>query len=850
MQGGWEQALDGLQVHLQVPDLWQQEAIRALRSGKDVIVSAPTGAGKTFIFESLFEDGKTFRSDRQAVYTVPTRALANDKWREWKKKGWNVGIATGDVAENLDAPVIVATLETQRERFLAGDGPRLLIIDEYQMIGDRRRGLQYELALALAPDTTQLLLLSGSVANPRHVEEWMTRLERDAIVVETKERPVPLEERHLDELPRAAPRQCRNFWQRLALSTLLSHYGPLLIFATHRKAAEKIAAKVAEALPDDDPIALGDPTLEQSCPKELSRLLKKRVAFHHSGLSFTERAAIVEPLAKAGQLRVIVATMGLAAGINFSVRSVFVSDATYQDGPFQRDVSPDELLQMFGRAGRRGLDETGYILIGDRTPRLSDAHPLELRRQNEVDWPTLIRRMHHAARSGESPIEAARILRDRLFSRQQVSLGFRSVSDDDLAEEPALFGLKPTRKEVLNSLGEWEAVRANRIEKVPLKSTRSFVRGRYRPTESDSSQISSLLPARARLCRLGTAPGEEGSRNAPRRYGMELAIATEKEPDQFYLTKFAQKQARRQDRGHDPTTAYTEEEANLFLPEIFAEGIAPARFEAVVHRGQQLFLTGHFRDVECEAYLDSSDVALLNPRERSVEITSETHVTDHESGEIVQARAGTAVHAWRKLRLIDDQGVPTHRGTLFSFFQGGEGLAIAAALEDPHYHPEEIILHLANLRAGHRFELDTVPHADRIVDSIGSERLAAACRQAHGPVDHEGYLRLGLPIQYGEGAAEVIALMLDGGLHKLLGKGATLEFGPGDVERAFVEWLSLLRHLHHAPDLDDERWMALKAAAGFELKRRDRRSPLMSLPSLPATVLQKAPQHGIRYSAL
>lgn len=152
MFGGLEEALEGLQVNLRLPDLWQQKAIRAVRDGNDVIVSAPTGAGKTFIFELLANEGKQHPQGRQAVFTVPTRALANDKWREWRNAGWNVGIATGDLAENLDAPVIVATLETQRERFLSGQGPWLLVIDEYQMIGDRRRGLHYELAVALAPE--------------------------------------------------------------------------------------------------------------------------------------------------------------------------------------------------------------------------------------------------------------------------------------------------------------------------------------------------------------------------------------------------------------------------------------------------------------------------------------------------------------------------------------------------------------------------------------------------------------------------------------------------------------------------------------------------------------------------
>src|SRR3954469_10020082 len=111
--------LKGLEVNLVVPDLWQQEAVRALQAGRDVIVQAPTGSGKTYIFELLYPSLKG-----QAIFTVSTRALANDKLSEWRAKGWDVGIATGDLAMNLDAKVVVATLETQRTRFLRGDGPR------------------------------------------------------------------------------------------------------------------------------------------------------------------------------------------------------------------------------------------------------------------------------------------------------------------------------------------------------------------------------------------------------------------------------------------------------------------------------------------------------------------------------------------------------------------------------------------------------------------------------------------------------------------------------------------------------------------------------------------------------
>src|SRR5437867_10046161 len=103
-------------------------------------------------------------------------------------------------AENLDAPIIVATLETQKRRLIEGDGPTLLVVDEYQMLGDPDRGLNYELAIALAPPTTQLLLLSGSVANPHDLVKWLRRLGREAVVIKHDQRPVPLEEVHANNL--------------------------------------------------------------------------------------------------------------------------------------------------------------------------------------------------------------------------------------------------------------------------------------------------------------------------------------------------------------------------------------------------------------------------------------------------------------------------------------------------------------------------------------------------------------------------------------------------------------------------------------------------------------------------
>lgn len=843
-----DRAFEGFGTGLRLPDLWQREAIAALAGGEDVIVSAPTGAGKTFIFESLVTGRRFPTKGGQVVYTVPTRALANEKWREWKRLGWKVGIATGDLAEDPEAPVLVATLETQRERFLAGDGPQLLVIDEYQMIGDRQRGLNYELAVALAPATTRLLLLSGSVANPGEVAAWLRRLGRPVRVVETSERPVPLDEVAVEGLPRNAPPKYANFWHRLALGVLLSQAGPLLIFAPHRRSAEKIAKKIAEVLPEDDPVRLGEKRLEQACSPELAKLLRKRVAFHHSGLTYVERAAIIEPLAKAGQLRVIVATMGLAAGINFSVRSVFVAGTSYQDGPYERDVSPDELLQMFGRAGRRGLDETGFIVCGRDSPRLADARPLHLRRHNELDWPTLIRRMDLAARQGQAPLAAARELRDRLFSVQTLSLGFRPGARPDSTEagvpaggKAGLFDLKPFRHEILNGEGLWEPRRTDREGTAPLGEALVASGERWLPAESDPEFVRPLLSPGTRLARLD----EKGS--GPRRYGLEIAVATAAEGG-YLLTQTARRLAGAASRGE----RYSFDEAAHLLPDLFRDHLAPARVKGLVDRGKILALLAELSEVPLTVYRDEAGRALVDPPSRRVELEAETHFTDTDSGDSFEPVPGSPAYIWRKLGLIDKDGHPTPRGTIFSLFQGGEGLAVAAALEDASYPVEEIVVHLANLRAGHRFDLDAIPGIETLIDLGGSERLAAACRRAYGPVDYEGYLSLGLPPHYGEGAAEVIGLLLGGKLATLTGRGLPLDFGPGDVERALVEWLSLLRHLRNAPDLDgtSARWHELKAAAQVELARHGRRAPLADLPELPVTVLQRPTRHGIAYAGL
>jgi len=414
---------------LRLPDAWQAEAIRALVAGDDVIVQAPTGAGKTFVFEQYFQQR---RGPGQVIFTVPTRALANDKFAEWNRRGWRVGITTGDLSHDPEAPLIVATLEAQQAPARAA----LYVIDEYQWLADPLRGNHYEGTILSLPAETQLLLLSGSVANPGFVRDWLLRLGRgrNVTMIEQRERPVPLDEVEIDSLARNVPDAITGYWTRRLAGALRDDLGPILVFAPHRREAEKIAKDVAAQIPCPQPLRLTKEQ-ENAAGPDLARLLGQRVAFHHSGLNYVQRAGLIEPLAKGGQLRVVVATLGLSAGINFSLRSVLVTATSFTAGGFPREVAPSDLLQMFGRAGRRGLDDQGYVLVSERTPRLSQARAGHLRRAAPLPWRPLLRELGRGV-----PLEAAAAeFQKKLFTAEFIPLGIEATQK---IKEPLPCGLK------------------------------------------------------------------------------------------------------------------------------------------------------------------------------------------------------------------------------------------------------------------------------------------------------------------------------------------------------------------------------------------------------------------------
>ena len=824
-----------------IPDLWQQQAVSALREGRDVVVQAPTGAGKTLIFEIWSNKGKT---RAKSIYTVPTRALANDKLAEWRARGWDVGIATGDLAENLEAPILVATLETQKNRLIRGEGPALLVVDEYQMLGDADRGLNYELALGLAPEPTQLLLLSGSVANPQDVVKWLRRLGRDAILIRHDIRPVPLDEVQAEQLSYHLPSEIRTYWARLAAKTLAEDLGPLLIFAPRRQAAEALAAELARLLPNPNPLSLS-PAQKQLAGEALAKLLKSRVTYHHSGLSYGARAGVIEPLAKAGQLRVVVATMGLAAGINFSLRSVALAGESYRRDDHEQPLRADEILQMFGRAGRRGIDETGYVIVAANQIRIRDGYPAHLARSAMVDWSALLGLMHVAAEKGKDPFTEAVRIQERLFSSKPIFLGV----EESLKHPVTPCGLKTDAerarrvrqrvRQMLNSRGEWErypaalerTLREVRIMAAP--PVRSAVENLGSPdagtaaspggvSEMPQGPVSPPPALRPALSEPGVVekvgPGQVhkiGEEDGLPVYGRLFTVAERNAEDNIYLVKWVRRLLEWHGR-HANMESWREKIAPLLEKRLALQKMPLVGFEA---HPTKILASISVADLTLRVPVDSHGVALWRPPEREVLPADCAACSLIETCRQLPSATGVAMQ-WRRLGLVDARGVPTRRGQMLSFFTQSDGLAIAAALEDPGYALTDLIYDLANLDASFRFCGD---------ENRWGGRLALACQRIYGIQSIPGYLENGVPPKYGAGAEQVVAAV-----HKNpASKHAYISdlVGAGDIDRVIIEWRSLLRQIFHAPALDWDRWKELQRLAKTTVNETE--SPtLTDLPPL------------------
>lgn len=384
-------------------DSWQKEALEALMDGANLIVDAPTSAGKTRVIEAFLE--QKMKEGAKLVYTSPVKSLSNDKYREFcetygKEK---VGINTGDFKENLSAPIILATLETYRNSLLGvePDMSRTMVVyDEYHYLQDESRGSAWEESLILTPRHTQLVLLSASVPNTQDFANWLKDLmQKDCKVITVSVRPVPLvdfiytkygwifgDELKLNQLELSLLRKMNHAERRErrqqfgaqrfldivkpVVEILQVGCGPVVVYAGRRADTENIAHTVVKELrlqPEWPGLTtlrnrlVNLPGWEYVNPELQSIVSTYGVAYHHSGMIPPGRVAI-ESLLKEGLLRVCCGTMGISLGVNFAVRSALVSDESRPGEGGESRYTNSEILQMLGRAGRRGRDKQGFSL--------------------------------------------------------------------------------------------------------------------------------------------------------------------------------------------------------------------------------------------------------------------------------------------------------------------------------------------------------------------------------------------------------------------------------------------------------------------------------------------------------
>ncbi len=384
-------------------DTWQYEAVQALIAGKHVIVDAPTSAGKTRVIEALLE--YRMKEGSKLIYTSPVKSLSNDKYREFTEKYGrdNVGINTGDFKENLKAPIILATLETYRNSLLGIEPDmrrRVVVYDEYHYLQDESRGSAWEESLILTPKGSQLILLSASVPNCEDFASWITDLTgKETAVIKVTKRPVPLvhvvhtkygwilcdllnlQQNELQEIgklayyikkrqPRFRGKEAYRDHVDPVSSALDLNLGPIVVYAGRRGDVEGVALSFARYFKKDHESQINPKLLDriknlsgwEYVPHELQKLVTRYgIAFHHSGMIPPCRVAI-ETLLKEGLLRVCCGTMGISLGVNFAVRSAYVADESRPSENGETFYSNTEIMQMLGRAGRRGHDAQGFSL--------------------------------------------------------------------------------------------------------------------------------------------------------------------------------------------------------------------------------------------------------------------------------------------------------------------------------------------------------------------------------------------------------------------------------------------------------------------------------------------------------
>ncbi len=394
-------------------DPFQKEAIAALDDGRSVLVSAPTGAGKTVVAEHAVS--LALERGGRAFYTTPIKALSNQKYVDLVGElgADRVGLLTGDNAINGGAPVVVMTTEVLRNMLYAGrplDDLQFVVLDEVHYLQDAYRGPVWEEVIIHTPAHVRMVCLSATVSNAEELAAWLTEVRGPTAVVRAAGRPVDLRNLYLvgdrdedrlhllptlvdgepnpdadrfDADPRGrqrAQRPRRRYYspRRTDVIDLLERRDilPAIYFIFSRAGCDDavgacLSAGVhlttpeersrIRAITDERTAALGEAELAALGTPRWAAGLESGVAAHHAGMVPVFRE-ITEACFSAGLVKVVFATETLALGINMPARTVVIERLRKFTGERHEDLSPGQYTQLTGRAGRRGIDVQGHAV--------------------------------------------------------------------------------------------------------------------------------------------------------------------------------------------------------------------------------------------------------------------------------------------------------------------------------------------------------------------------------------------------------------------------------------------------------------------------------------------------------
>lgn len=401
-------------IHSMQYDPFQRKAMEAIEQGKSVLVSAPTGAGKTAIAEHAIQ--RALANNERVVYTAPIKALSNQKFRDFSAQYPDaVGLLTGDVSLNPDSPLVIMTTEIYRNQLFEDPeklaNTRWVIFDEVHYLDDQERGTVWEEAMMFSPAHIGFIALSATAPNIEEVGEWIhSVLGRDLEIIIEQHRPVPLvhlfqcqgqlfqDMRELrktgylnhdawspEQSPQGGRRNQFNRhrgWTRglhakpNRTDDLIKHLReqnrlPCLYFAFGRKRTEELAwdqqrfdflkpSEKEEVAKIYDGLCEKFDLKKESSAHEMRRLVLHGIAFHHAGMLPTLKE-VIERLFTAKWIKLIFTTETFALGINMPAKTVVFDELKKFHGTHFGFLKTRDYYQMAGRAGRRGMDAQGFV---------------------------------------------------------------------------------------------------------------------------------------------------------------------------------------------------------------------------------------------------------------------------------------------------------------------------------------------------------------------------------------------------------------------------------------------------------------------------------------------------------